>query len=171
MGFRDEAAGHFYKALKLRPDFLEAKENFYRVANWLVERWHFLMLNDHGRNRKYQLAIQKAVEGGCSTVLDIGTGTGILGWDFSETYYVTLVFNKCPLQMLYSGECVLTLFGWHARMCAKMAGAAEVYACELSKTMYELACEVVSANGMADSIKIIHMKSLDMEIPQNIPKR
>nr|XP_055061081.1 protein arginine N-methyltransferase 9 [Misgurnus anguillicaudatus] len=135
MGFRDEAAGHFYKALKLRPDFPEAKENFYRVANWLVERWHFLMLNDHSRNHKYQLAIQKAVEGGCNTVLDIGTGTGILG------------------------------------MCAKMAGAAEVYACELSKTMYELACEVVSANGMADSIKIIHMKSLDMEIPKNITKR
>lgn len=73
--------------------------------------------------------------------------------------------------MLYSGECVLTLFGWYARMCAKMAGAAEVYACELSKTMYELACEVVSANGMGESIKIIHMKSLDMEIPKNIPKR
>ncbi|XP_051561518.1 protein arginine N-methyltransferase 9-like [Myxocyprinus asiaticus] len=135
MGFRDEAAGHFYKALKLRPDFPEAKENFYRVANWLVERWHFLMLNDHGRNHKYQLAIQKAVEGGCNTVLDIGTGTGILG------------------------------------MCAKMAGASEVYACELSKTMYELACEVLSANGMADSIKIVHMKSLDMEIPKDIPNR
>uniref|UniRef100_A0AAR2KZW3 Protein arginine N-methyltransferase domain-containing protein n=1 Tax=Pygocentrus nattereri TaxID=42514 RepID=A0AAR2KZW3_PYGNA len=79
MGFRDEAAAHFHKALKLRPDFPEAKENFYRVANWLVERWHFLMLNDHGRNRKYQLAIQRAVQEGCSTVLDIGTGTGILG--------------------------------------------------------------------------------------------
>lgn len=135
MGFRDEAAGHFYKALKLRPDFPEAKENFYRVANWLVERWHFLMLNDHGRNHKYQLAIKEAVEGGCSSVLDIGTGTGILG------------------------------------MCAKMAGAAEVYACELSKTMYELACEVLSANGMADSIKIVHLKSLDMEIPKDIPNR
>ncbi|TKS68381.1 N-methyltransferase 9 Protein arginine [Collichthys lucidus] len=79
MGFRDEAAGHFHKALKLRPDYPEARENFYRVANWLVERWHFLMLNDHGRNRKYQQAIQKAVQSGCSTVLDIGTGTGILG--------------------------------------------------------------------------------------------
>uniref|UniRef100_A0AAQ5X918 Protein arginine methyltransferase 9 n=1 Tax=Amphiprion ocellaris TaxID=80972 RepID=A0AAQ5X918_AMPOC len=79
MGFRDEAAGHFHKALKLRPDFPEARENFYRVANWLVERWHFLMLNDHGRNRKYQQAIQKAVQNGCNTVLDIGTGTGILG--------------------------------------------------------------------------------------------
>ncbi|RXN24447.1 arginine N-methyltransferase 9 [Labeo rohita] len=135
MGFRDEAAGHFYKALKLRPDFPEAKENFYRVANWLVERWHFLMLNDHGRNHKYQLAIKKAVEQGCSSVLDIGTGTGILG------------------------------------MCAKTAGAAEVYACELSKTMYELACEVLSANGMADSIKIVHLKSLEMKIPKDIPKR
>ncbi|KAF3687805.1 Protein arginine N-methyltransferase 9 Protein arginine N-methyltransferase 10 [Channa argus] len=135
MGFRDEAAGHFHKALKLKPDYPEARENFYRVANWLVERWHFLMLNDHGRNQKYQQAIQKAVQSGCNTVLDIGTGTGILG------------------------------------MCAKKAGAAEVYACELSKTMYELACEVVAANGMDGSIKILHMKSLEMEVPKDIPHR
>lgn len=135
MGFRDEAAGHFHKALKLRPDYPEARENFYRVANWLVERWHFLMLNDHRRNQKYQQAIQKAVQSGCNTVLDIGTGTGILG------------------------------------MCAKKAGADEVYACELSKTMYELACEVVTANGMEGSIKILHMKSLEMEVPKDIPQR
>lgn len=135
MGFRDEAAGHFHKALKIKPDFSEARENFYRVANWLVERWHFLMLNDRTRNKKYQQAIQKAVEGGCNTVLDIGTGTGILG------------------------------------MCAKKAGAAEVYACELSKTMYELACEVVSANGMNGSIKMLHIKSVEMEVPKDIPKR
>lgn len=57
------------------------------------------------------------------------------------------------------------------RMCAKKAGAGEVYACELSKTMYELACEVVSANGMAESIKILHKKSLEMEIPRDIPNR
>lgn len=81
MGFRDEAAGHFHKALKVRPDYPEARENFHRVANWLVERWHFFMLNDYGRNRKFQQAIQKAVESGRTTVLDIGTGTGILGWD------------------------------------------------------------------------------------------
>ncbi|XP_077461443.1 protein arginine N-methyltransferase 9 [Stigmatopora argus] len=135
MGFRDEAAGHFFKALKLKPDYVEARENFYHVANWLVERWHFLMLNDHGRNRKYQQAIQKAVRGGCTTVLDIGTGTGILG------------------------------------MCAKKAGAAEVYACELSKTMYELACEVVAANGLGGAIKILHKKSFEMEVPKDIPQR
>ncbi|XP_030207372.1 protein arginine N-methyltransferase 9 isoform X1 [Gadus morhua] len=135
MGFRDEAAGHFHKALKLKPDYPEARENFYRVANWLVERWHFLMLNDRGRNQKYQQAIQKAVERGCNTVLDIGTGTGILG------------------------------------MCAKKAGAAEVFACELSKTMYELACEVVTANGMKGGINILHKKSMDMEVPKDIPHR
>nr|XP_006629607.1 PREDICTED: putative protein arginine N-methyltransferase 9 [Lepisosteus oculatus]XP_015199997.1 PREDICTED: putative protein arginine N-methyltransferase 9 [Lepisosteus oculatus] len=135
MGFRDEAACHFHKALKLSPDFAEARENFYRVANWLVERWHFLMLNDQRRNTKYQQAIQKAVASGCNTVLDIGTGTGILS------------------------------------MCAKKVGAARVYACELSKTMYELACEVVSANGMNGEIKILHMKSLDMEVPRDIPDK
>ncbi|XP_076829933.1 protein arginine N-methyltransferase 9 isoform X2 [Brachyhypopomus gauderio] len=135
MGFRDEAAAQFHKALKLRPDFAEARENFHRVSNWLVERWHFLMLNDHSRNRLYQLAIERAVRQGRTTVLDIGTGTGILG------------------------------------MCAKKAGASEVFACELSKTMYELACEVVQANGMADSIQIVHMKSLEMQIPRDIPAR
>ncbi|XP_059198258.1 protein arginine N-methyltransferase 9 isoform X2 [Centropristis striata] len=56
-------------------------------------------------------------------------------------------------------------------MCAKKAGAAEVYACELSKTMYELACEVLAANKMDGSIKILHMKSLEMEVPKDIPHR
>ncbi|XP_076427926.1 protein arginine N-methyltransferase 9-like isoform X2 [Peromyscus maniculatus bairdii] len=78
MGFRDEAAGYFHKAVKLNPDFSDAKENFYRAANWLVERWHFLMLNDAKRNRVYNAAIQKAVCLGSKSVLDIGTGTGIL---------------------------------------------------------------------------------------------
>lgn len=78
MGFRDEAAAYFYKAVKLNPDFPDAKENFYRVANWVVERWHFIMLNDSNRNLLYQKAIQKAVQSGYRSILDIGTGTGIL---------------------------------------------------------------------------------------------
>ena len=56
-------------------------------------------------------------------------------------------------------------------MCAKKAGAAEVFACELSKTMYELACEVVTANGMKGGINILHKKSMDMEVPKDIPHR
>ncbi|XP_050802294.1 protein arginine N-methyltransferase 9 isoform X2 [Gopherus flavomarginatus] len=135
MGFRDEAAGYFHKALKLNPDFADAKENFYRVANWLVERWHFIMLNDINRNLIYQKAIEKVVRSGCRTVLDIGAGTGILS------------------------------------MFAKKAGAPCVYACELSKTMYELACDVVSANNMEGEIKLLPIKSLDIEIPKHIPER
>uniref|UniRef100_A0A8C8VEJ8 Protein arginine N-methyltransferase 9 n=1 Tax=Pelusios castaneus TaxID=367368 RepID=A0A8C8VEJ8_9SAUR len=135
MGFRDEAAGYFHKALKLNPDFADAKENFYRVANWLVERWHFIMLNDINRNLIYQKAIEKLVRTGCRSVLDIGAGTGILS------------------------------------MFAKKAGAPCVYACELSKTMYELACDVIAANNMEGKIKLLHMKSLDIEIPKHIPER
>ncbi|KAL0594035.1 Protein arginine N-methyltransferase 9 [Plecturocebus cupreus] len=135
MGFRDEAAGYFHKAVKLNPDFSDAKENFYRVANWLVERWHFIMLNDTKRNTIYNAAIQKAVCLGSKSVLDIGAGTGILS------------------------------------MFAKKAGAHSVYACELSKTMYELACDVVAANKMEAGIKLLHMKSLDIEIPKHIPER
>ncbi|XP_007472069.1 PREDICTED: putative protein arginine N-methyltransferase 10 isoform X1 [Lipotes vexillifer] len=135
MGFRDEAAGYFRKAVKLNPDFSDAKENFYRVANWLVERWHFIMLNDTRRNTIYNAAIQKAVCLGSKNVLDIGAGTGILS------------------------------------MFAKKAGAHLVYACELSKTMYELACDVVAANEMEAGIKLLHMKSLDIEIPKHIPER
>ncbi|XP_030168813.1 protein arginine N-methyltransferase 9 isoform X2 [Lynx canadensis] len=135
MGFRDEAAGYFHKAVKLNPDFNDAKENFYRVANWLVERWHFIMLNDTKRNTIYNAAIQDAVCLGSKSVLDIGAGTGILS------------------------------------MFAKKAGAHSVYACELSKTMYELACDVVAANKMEAGIKLLHMKSLDIEIPKHIPER
>lgn len=83
MGFRDEAAGYFHKAVKLNPDFADAKENFYRVANWLVERWHFIMLNDAKRNLTYLKAIENAVRSGCKSVLDIGTGTGILRYVIS----------------------------------------------------------------------------------------
>lgn len=82
-GFRDEAAGYFHKAVKLNPDFADAKENFYRVANWLVERWHFIMLNDAKRNLTYLKAIENAVRSGCKSVLDIGTGTGILRYVIS----------------------------------------------------------------------------------------
>ncbi|XP_076427613.1 protein arginine N-methyltransferase 9-like isoform X2 [Peromyscus maniculatus bairdii] len=135
MGFHDEAAGYFHKAVKLNPDFSDAKENFYRAANWLVERWHFLMLNDAKRNRVYNAAIQKAVCLGSKSVLDIGTGTGIL-----STF-------------------------------AKNAGAHSVYACEVSRTMYELACDIVAANKMDTGIQLLHMKSLDIEIPKHIPER
>lgn len=91
MGFRDEAAGYFHKAVKLNPDFADAKENFYRVANWLVERWHFIMLNDAKRNLTYLKAIENAVRSGSKSVLDIGTGTGILRY---ATVHISREFDR-----------------------------------------------------------------------------
>ena len=43
-----------------------------------LDRWHFPMLNDRVRNGKFEKAIENRVKNGCDTVLDIGTGTGLL---------------------------------------------------------------------------------------------
>jgi predicted RNA methylase len=59
------------------------KENLQHVLNSAVQRWHFRMLNDARRNAAYAAAIQGALAGlpnaPGSAVLDIGTGTGLLG--------------------------------------------------------------------------------------------
>jgi len=89
------------------------------------------MLNDKGRNIAYKQAITKAIAKGYSTVLDIGSGSGILS------------------------------------MFAIQAGAAKVYACELSKTMFEVSQDILAANGMKDAIHLINKKSTDMIVGKN----
>lgn len=86
------------------------------------------MLNDRGRNIAYQQAITKAIANGHDTVLDIGSGSGILS------------------------------------MFAVNAGATKVYACELSKTMFEVSQDILNANGMKDAIHLINKKSTDMVV-------
>lgn len=49
-----------------------------RLANCLVDRWHLPMLNDASRNAAFKSAITRAVKDGYHTVLDIGSGTGLL---------------------------------------------------------------------------------------------
>ena len=78
LGYIDEAASCFRKALRLNPDFVTACTNLENVCGHLVERWHFRMLNDRRRNAAYEEAIMNAVRAGCDSVLDIGAGTGIL---------------------------------------------------------------------------------------------
>ena len=79
LGYIDEAASCFRRALRLDPDFLSARDNLDNVCSHLVERWHFRMLNDLQRNLRYRDALHCAIAAGHSTVLDIGTGTGLLG--------------------------------------------------------------------------------------------
>ena len=134
LGFNDEAASCFRKALQVSPDSVRAKENLENVANTLVERWHFRMLNDKQRNLAYKEAITRAIGEGYDIVLDIGSGSGILS------------------------------------MFAVQAGAKEVYACEMSKTMYEVSHDVLAANQMEDAVKLVNKKSTDIEVGTDIPK-
>ncbi|XP_071547761.1 protein arginine N-methyltransferase 9-like [Panulirus ornatus] len=57
-----------------------AQETRSRLTNALVERWHLPMLNDSTRNAAFKSAIERAVEQGHQTILDIGSGTGLLRW-------------------------------------------------------------------------------------------
>lgn len=77
-GHRNLAVDYFRKALQINPQLVRATENLQNISNLLVERWHFCMLNDVTRNSSYRLAIDRAIANGRTTVLDIGSGTGIL---------------------------------------------------------------------------------------------
>lgn len=67
-------------AVALEPTAPSALENLQHVLSSAVQRWHFRMLNDRRRNESYASAIAAALSAlpGSTSVLDIGTGTGLL---------------------------------------------------------------------------------------------
>ena len=56
-------------------------------------------------------------------------------------------------------------------MLAAEAGARAVYGCDMSKTMYEMSCDVILTNQMSQKIHLIHSKSNDLQIPEDISER
>ncbi len=66
-------------ALTIDPYHLSSHDNMATLKSQLVPRWHFKMLNDIARNTAYFRAVTSAVRAlpHC-TVLDIGSGTGLL---------------------------------------------------------------------------------------------
>ncbi|XP_049788767.1 protein arginine N-methyltransferase 9-like isoform X3 [Schistocerca nitens] len=130
-----EALHYFKKAVDVNTDNLQALRNLQSVKNLLVERWHFRMLNDSSRNKAYRDAIIKKVSQGFNSVLDIGTGTGILS--------------------LFAVE----------------GGAKEVFSCDVSETMINIAEKVISANNASGKIHLINKMSSDIRIPEDIPNR
>lgn len=77
-GYYSMAWCHFQKAINVDSGYVDAEKNLNSVKNLLVERWHFRMLNDRIRNEAYHAAILETVIPGKDSVLDVGTGTGLL---------------------------------------------------------------------------------------------
>ncbi|XP_024882585.1 protein arginine N-methyltransferase 9-like [Temnothorax curvispinosus] len=72
------AIEYLKRALKVDVNFLPAERNLQNAYSMAVDRWHFTMLNDKQRNNAFEKAIRKRVSQGYDTVLDVGTGTGLL---------------------------------------------------------------------------------------------
>ena len=68
----------------MKPVCLSSSSDISRLENLaasLLPRWHFPMLNDVERNRRYEAGIEAAVrEGGGRTVLDLGALFLIFGF-------------------------------------------------------------------------------------------
>jgi len=83
-GKTEESEKLLLRVLSIDKDYLLARDRLENLASSLLERWHFPMLNDAVRNEKYKTAINNKIKNGCDTVLDIGTGTGLLSLYASE---------------------------------------------------------------------------------------
>lgn len=78
LNYRKEAGQYFLLALKINDEYVPAHRNLYNLFNESVERWHFRMLNDDNRNQSFRKAISNKIKKGHNSILDIGTGTGLL---------------------------------------------------------------------------------------------
>ena len=76
-GFNEQAEFFFREALCDDTNNPLIKENLRDLYERLINRWHFTMLNDVTRNSLYFKSIKEATHDD-TTVLDIGSGTGIL---------------------------------------------------------------------------------------------
>ncbi|XP_041974232.1 protein arginine N-methyltransferase 9-like [Aricia agestis] len=82
--FYEEAWTQFQKALEIDPGFVDAEKNLNSLKNLMVERWHFRMLNDKRRNDCYRVAIHDTIVPLKESILDLGTGTGLLSMYATE---------------------------------------------------------------------------------------
>lgn len=104
--FYTEAWNYFQKALAIDPSFVNAEKNINSIKNLLLERWHFRMLNDKIRNDAYYNAIKQSIVRYKDSVLDIGTGTGILAMFASEFSTTAVTAIEASEVMAWMAESV-----------------------------------------------------------------
>lgn len=77
LGAPMEALAAFQRAVQLAPDNADARAALSGLLSGMIPGWHLPMLADTARNEAFAAAIAKAAQPGM-TVLDIGTGSGLL---------------------------------------------------------------------------------------------
>ncbi|KAJ2944007.1 hypothetical protein O0L34_g8331 [Tuta absoluta] len=112
-GFYMEAWCHFCKALNMDPLFVNPEKNLNSLKNLLVERWHYRMLNDTVRNESYHSAIKDTVVPFKDSVLDLGSGTGLLSLYCLEKSPLSLTACDASEQMVKMNECLFLENGHH----------------------------------------------------------
>ncbi|RWS31598.1 hypothetical protein B4U80_01651, partial [Leptotrombidium deliense] len=75
-----EATVNLLQALKINPNYNLAHICLENIKSSSIKRWHFSMMNDTKRNSSFKEAIQMAIFAGYDSVLDIGTGCGLLSY-------------------------------------------------------------------------------------------
>jgi tetratricopeptide (TPR) repeat protein len=88
-----KAIENYQQVLSLDPEHEGALIKLKKIFSDAVPAWHFSMLNDQSRNDAYEKAIKKAI-GDNQTVLDIGTGSGLL----------SMMAARCGAKSVYTCE-------------------------------------------------------------------
>lgn len=90
-----KAIEYLKRALKVNSNFLPAERNLQNAYSMAVDRWHFTMLNDKKRNSAFEHAIRRRINQGFNTVLDVGTGTGLLSLYAKDAGAKTVYACEC----------------------------------------------------------------------------
>ena len=138
-----DAIATFERVIETYPQsklHVQAKDNKENAKSYILDRWHYRMLNDRPRNSSYFKSIEWALRRLQSStelehlhVLDIGGGTGLLS------------------------------------MYAVLLGAEHVYCIEMNPELAKMAQKCIQHNGMEDQITVISKHSKDVIVGQDIP--
>lgn len=141
------------------------------------------MLNDFTRNSSFKRALTALLRTPGRSVLDIGSGTGILR---SVNFLLILIFttNKVytagwrelsSLRFIPVVEsCLLFVCNVSSFICSMMAvqaGGSQVFACDDNENLLGLSHQVLVSNEMGDKVKLLSMNSKDIVVGRDIPHR
>lgn len=130
--FRDlnrfkEAEEYYQKVVDINPNNKIANENLQKMRSGRIEGWHYDMLGDLRRNQAYDDVIKRKVSNG-DTVLDIGTGSGLL----------SMMAARSGAAMVYTCESIADLADAAADVISENGYAEKIKVYNLKSTALEV---------------------------------